>query len=178
MFAQSITIDQYKIRCKFDNRLLLELFIDFQKKFKFDHEWHIKLNDIPLKVFNETYDGSYIWLQYMREDDIKEPINVGDIISLDIEIWGGKDSFFGKRNLKANDIMFVHESWEVIKSNKSAICQVREEYTDDIIELLKPKFGFDMFQKKLQTETDSEPSVIDVEFVEVNENQIEMKEGK
>ena len=44
-----------------------------------------------------------------------------------------------------------------------------------MIELLKPKFGFDMFQKKLQTET--EPDVIDVEYVEVNENQIEMKEG-
>lgn len=174
MFAQSIVIDQFKIRCEFDNRLLSNLFIDFDKKYKFDHQWHIKLNDVPLKVFNESYDGSFIWLLYMREDDIKEPIRIGDIISLDIEIWGGKDKFFGKRNLNANDIMYVHESWEVIKSNKTAICQVREEYTDDIIELLKPKFGFDMFQKKLQTET--EPAVIDVEFVEVNENQIEMKE--
>ena len=49
--------------------------------------------------------------------------------------------------------------------------------TDDVIitELLKPKWDMNMFQKKLQTE--SEPTVIDVDFVEVNENQIEMKEG-
>jgi hypothetical protein len=44
----------------------------------------------------------------------------------------------------------------------------------NIKELLKPKWKSDLFRKKLKMET--EPSVIDVDFIEVNDNMIEMKQ--
>lgn len=144
---------------------------------KFDHIWHIKYNDEPLTVIDESYDGEHMYLYYYTESGERFNIVDGDIIRLDIEIWNARGArrFMGKVNLNADEIIYVCETWKATKqSNGYNTFELVE--TDDVIitELLKPKWDMNMFQKKLQTE--SEPSVIDVDFVEVNENQIEMKE--
>ena len=80
----------------------------------------------------------------------------------------------GKVNLNADEIIYVCETWKATRqSNGYNTFEMVE--TDDVIitELLKPRWDMNMFQKKIKME--SEPSIIDVDFVEVNENQIEMK---
>ena len=145
---------------------------------KFDHMWHIKYNDESLRIVDESYDGDHMYLYYSTEYGERFNIVDGDIIRLNLEIWNARGArrFMGKVNLNADEIIYVCETWKVIVQPSGYMTFEMIE-TDDVIitELLKPKWDMNMFQKKLQTE--SEPTVIDVDFVEVNENQIEMKEG-
>ena len=175
MLTETFNMDSFRIECKFPKSIMMNLFIPAFSKF--DHIWHIKYNDEPLTVIDESYDGEHMYLYYYTESGERFNIVDGDIIRLDIEIWNARGArrFMGKVNLNADEIIYVCETWKATKqSNGYNTFELVE--TDDVIitELLKPKWDMNMFQKKLQTE--SEPSVIDVDFVEVNENQIEMKE--
>lgn len=176
MLTESLNVDSFRIECKFPKSIMTNLFIPAFSKF--DHIWHIKYNDEPLTIIDESYDGEYMYLYYYTESDERFDITDGDIIRLDIEIWNARGArrFMGKVNLNADEIIYVCETWKVTKqSNGFNTFEMVE--TDDVIitELLKPRWDMNMFQKKIKME--SEPAIIDVDFVEVNDNQIEMKEG-
>ena len=119
-----------------------------------------------------------MYLYYYTETGERFDITDGDIIRLDIEIWNahGVRRFMGKVNLNADEIIYVCETWKAIRQS-NGYNKFEMVETDDVIitELLKPRWDMNMFQKKIKME--SEPAIIDVDFVEVNENQIEMKEG-
>lgn len=174
MLTESLNADSFRIECKFPKSIMTNLFIPAFSKF--DHIWHIKYNDEPLTIIDESYDGEYMYLYYYTESGERFDIVDGDIIRLDIEIWNARGArrFMGKVNLNADEIIYVCETWKATRqSNGYNTFEMVE--TDDVIitELLKPRWDMNMFQKKIKME--SEPSIIDVDFVEVNENQIEMK---
>ena len=178
MLTETFNMDSFRIECKFPKSIMMNLFIPAFSKF--DHMWHIKYNDEPLKVIDESYDGEHMYLYYHTESGERFNIENDDVIHLDIEIWNARGArrFMGKVNLNADEIIYVCETWKVSKQSNGYINTFELVETDDVIitELLKPRWDMNMFQKKIKMET--EPDIIDVDFVEVNENQIEMKEDK
>ena len=174
MLTESLNMDSFRIECKFPKSIMTNLFIPAFSKF--DHIWHIKYNDEPLTVIDESYDGEHMYLYYYTKTGERFDIADGDIIRLDIEIWNARGArrFMGKVNLNADEIIYVCETWKVIVQ-PSGYNTFEMVETDDVIinELLKPRWDMNMFQKKIKME--SELTVIDVDFVEINENQIEMK---
>jgi hypothetical protein len=174
MLIDELELDSFRVRCKFPKSIMMNVFMPLTCKY--EHRFHIKCDDIRIHVVDETYDGEFMNLYYETDDDERVCVKDGMKIDVSLEIWNerGKRHFMNMTDESFDDIIYVTEQW--IVENRHGINHFVVVPSDDINikELLKPKWKSDLFRKKLKMET--EPSVIDVDFIEVNDNMIEMKQ--
>ena len=173
MLIDELELDSFRVRCKFPKSIMMNVFMPLTCKY--EHRFHIKCDDIRIHVVDETYDGEFMNLYY-ETDDERVCVKDGMKIDVSLEIWNerGKRHFMNMTDESFDDIIYVTEQWLV--ENRHGINHFVAVPSNDvnIKELLKPKWKSDLFRKKLKMET--EPTVIDVDFTEINDNMIEMKQ--
>ena len=167
MFAKEIIYAAYNIiLMKVDDELLYKIF--WEQTARFDYDLKIRINDKQPNILYIDFYNDFIIIATDEEDEnkIKNPR-----IELLINLVWKVDGFNRLKNTRADEIAQIREVW--IQNG-------------DNMKLLESNFDIDvrrdLFKIHLETPvdsktkllTDSSTEIIDVEFTEINNNQIEM----
>lgn len=171
MLFNSLTYPAYNvILVKIDDEILWKIFWDTTRRF--NYELKLKINDKQPNVLFVDYYKDFMVILTDEEDDTMSD-NVTIEFWLDL-VW--KATGFNRlRNDRADEINQVHEIWERIDNNEFVLKETNfdDEVRNDIFKMHLHNDAFDspMLPNKNKEHIDE---IIDADFVEINDKQIEM----
>lgn len=167
MFAKKIIYAAHNIiLMKIDDELLYKIF--WEPTSRFDYELRVRINDHHPNVDYIDFHKDFIIIATDEENEnkLKHPR-----IEITIDLVWKVESFNRLKNVRKNEIAQIHEVWIEEDGNMKL---VESNFDDDARkDLFKLHLETPIDNNRLLTDSESE-GIIDVDFVEVNNNQIDM----
>lgn len=171
MLFNSITHPAYNvILAKTDDEILWKIFWDATRRFNYDLRVTINENK-PNVLFVDYYKDSLVILTDEEDETMSDDITIEFWLDLTWKVGG----FNRLENERMFEINQIHEIWE---QNENKEYVLKETNFDDVVrkEVFKLKLHNEALDPPKLPDRNKEhvEKIIDAEFVEINDKQIEM----